>query len=78
MSAELTTAIHPTQCNITLGTWTFTWAGRKQEFYKALYTIEEPKATGSDGIHAKALKIAAPHISQVVAQLFSESFNHRI
>ena len=55
-----------------------TWASLLALAKSIYYTIEEPKATGSDGIHAKALKIAAPHISQVVAQLFSESFNHRI
>ena len=51
---------------------------REQDVYKALYTIEGSKATGSDGIPAKALRIAAPHISQVVTHLFNESFNQGV
>ena len=39
---------------------------RDQDVYKALYTIDASKDTGSDGIPAKALKIAPLHISQVV------------
>ena len=48
---------------------------REQDVCKALYTIDASKATGSDGIPEKALRIAAPHINQVVTHLFNESFN---
>ena len=36
---------------------------REQDVYKALYTIDASKATGSDGIPAKAVKVAVPYIS---------------
>ena len=51
---------------------------REQDVYKTLYTIEASEATGSDRITAKALRIAAPHISDVVTHLFNESFNQGI
>ena len=52
---------------------------REQDVYKALYTIDTSKATGSDGIPARISKIAALHISlQVVTHLFNESFNQGI
>lgn len=44
------------------------------EVYNSLRTLDASKATGSDNIPAKALKIAAPAISQVVTHLFNASF----
>ena len=44
--------------------------------YTQSTSFDASKATGSDGIPARALKIVAPHISQVVTwHLFNESFN---
>ena len=37
-----------------------------KEWFKALSTMNHTKATGTDNIPAKALKIAAPHISIVL------------
>ena len=51
---------------------------REQDVYKALYTIDASKDIGSDGIPARALKIAALHISQVVTHFFNESFKQGI
>ena len=41
------------------------------DMFKALSTTNHTKATGTDNIPAKALKIAAPHISIVLAKIFN-------
>ena len=43
------------------------------EVFKALKELDQSKATGCDGIFAKALKLAAPNVSQSLSHLFNES-----
>ena len=45
----------------------------KHEVFKALKELDQSKATGCDGISAKALKLAAPDISQSLSHLFNGS-----
>ena len=45
----------------------------EQEVFKAFKELDQSKATGCDGISAKALKLAAPNISQSLSHLFNES-----
>ena len=45
----------------------------EREVFKALKELDQSKATGCDGISAKALKLAAPNISQGLSYLFNES-----
>lgn len=46
---------------------------REQDVYNAWNTIDMSKATGS----TRALKIAAPHISQVVTHFYQRVFQSR-
>ena len=45
----------------------------KHEIFKAFEELDQTKATGCDGISAKALKLAAPNISQSLTYLFNDS-----
>jgi len=45
-----------------------------EEVYKALIGLNPTKATGSDGILARAIKLAAGQIAPSVTYLFNESF----
>ena len=45
----------------------------KHEIFKAFEELDQAKATGCDGISAKALKLAAPNISQSLTYLFNVS-----
>ena len=45
----------------------------KHEIFKAFEELDQAKATGCDGISAKALKLAAPNISQSLTYLFNDS-----
>ena len=53
---------------------TFNFSLRNEhEVFKALKELDQSKGTGCDGISAKALKLAAPNISQSLSHLFNES-----
>ncbi|KAL9972915.1 hypothetical protein ACROYT_G019309 [Oculina patagonica] len=45
------------------------------DMFKALSTMNHTKATGTDNIPAKALKIATPHINTVLAKIFNLSYS---
>ena len=45
----------------------------EHEVFKALKELDQSKATECDGISVKALKLAAPNISQSLSHLFNES-----
>ena len=48
---------------------------RETDVFKAFRTMDPTKATGADKIPAKALKIAAPNISQVLTKVFNASYS---
>ena len=45
-----------------------------EEVYKSFVNLNHTKATGSDNIPTKAIKIAAGQLAPSVAYLFNESF----
>ena len=55
------TALEPVSPDIKIFNFTLR---NKHEIFKALEELDQAKATGCDGVSAKALKLAAPNISQ--------------
>lgn len=55
---------------------TFNFSLRNEhKVFKALKELDQSKATGCDGISVKALKLAAPNISQSLSHLLNESLH---
>ena len=48
----------------------------ENDVFTALKTLDTTKATGPDSISAKVLKISAPYISNIVANLFNASYKY--